>query len=164
MLNHAYTLLLNITTTGIATPLRTLAPGFRSVALPPQLAPFQSALYADCGTLQARQERAEACLALLTTPELMPYTLKFDARNTYAITPATLLSMCTTDKTAGFGATTLTDIDTAVRLCSSLFTLPGQATDMDTFRRTYYTATDRHTAVGAALLAYIYQLEYVGGR
>jgi hypothetical protein len=164
MLNHTYTLLLNLTYSDIpygTTTLRLVDPDFRALVLPKHLYSFQVSLYADCNTLLARQERAESYLALVTTPELMPYTLKFDTRNTYERIPNTLLSMCTTDKTASISASQLEQIDTAVRTCPTLFSLPVQVDDMDVLRRTYYSATDRHIAAGAALLAYVYQLEYV---
>lgn len=159
MLNHAYTLLLNRSPGTLVQDIRLVDPGFTPVRVPNTVVDLQRALYADCSTPAKCEQRAEALLPMLTTPEMLLYTLKFDPRNTYPRLPSTLLTLCTTDQTVSIPLDRLDAMVVAVRLCPSLFLLPAYSEDMQLFHRLYYSAPDRYLSTAGALLAYVYQLE-----
>lgn len=159
MLNHAYTILLNKSSVVLLQDVRLIDPDFSPIRIPTALNPIQQALYADCSTDIKCEQRAEAWLSLLVTPEVLPYTLKFDSRNTYAGRSSTLLDMCTTQAPIAITADRITTLMTSVRQCPGLFTLPVYADDMQLFHRLHYTAPDRYLSLAGVLLAYTYQLE-----
>lgn len=159
MYNHAYTLLLNTEPSALTQSVRRVDPDFHAVRVPASLGPFNLALYADCNTVTLREQRAESYLSVITTPELMELAIRFDPRNDYRNRVSTLLSMCTTSAAIPLTQARVDAVMTSVRLCPGLFELPAYSDDMALLRRTHYTAPDRYMQLGAALLAYVYQLE-----
>ena len=160
MYNYAYTLLLNRTVSQLGTPLRLVDSGFSMLSLPAYtLGPIDTALFADCTDLVQRQQRAEAYLPLILTPEYAKYAFTFDTRNTYVNKTTTLLNMCTDPIPVPFTPERVERITAAIRTFPGLFALPAYAADMELFRTSYYGTSDACQALGAALLAYVYQLE-----
>ena len=160
MINHTYTLLLN-RSPGPTNTYPLIDPGFIRLTVPTWLTGIEQALFTDCTTDTARQQRARGWLAYTVTPELTPYTLRFDPRNTYGDDPATLLSLCTVGVPIPVTPQRIHLLDTAIRLTTGLFTWDAYADELNGLRTTYFNRIDHALTYGAGILAYCYQLERI---
>jgi hypothetical protein len=164
MYNHAYTLLLNQSDAALAgTTAYPVSPAFSAVDLDADLTAIRTILVA--GPITEQVQAVKAIVPILHSPELEPYTLRFDPRVTYLSIPTpTLGELCAQARPEASAAVSsafsqLSRLAVATRTTTRLFTWDEYQSDLTDLRNLAGQAPEWALRYGAIILAYIYQVE-----
>jgi hypothetical protein len=163
MINHTRTLLLN-TAAGqnIGDHAEYIDPTFGPLAYPAWMLGIATTLFPEELSLTQRNIRAAGCMQLLHQSELLPYTLLYDTRFTYAVTGTSYIE--TADEQARL------DVPDMLQRLARVGQLNGveamlfqtqdiQADELAQLRTLWYQTTDAVLRCGAFMLAFMIQAE-----
>lgn len=165
MINHARTLLLNRPADAVTSAIY-IEPGFAPVVVPGEFQTLAAAILPVRLTTDERVTLVDALMPVLHAGELDQYTLRFDSRVTYRDQPAAQLrDLCQTYTPANVAASAavkrVSTLVTATSLGTRLFDWSRYQTDLTVLKAAWLSEPDGLLRFGAAVLAYLYQLERV---